>query len=207
MKKGTYLVIEHTEALHVIDVNSGKKVDAKKDQEENALAVNLEAASEVARQLRLRDMGGIIVVDFIDMKLDKNRKLLTEKLKEAMGADKAKHNVLPPTKFGLVQITRQRVRPEMSIDTQEKCPMCSGNGKIDSSLLLIDQIETKIHNLNKNKKGLVHISTHPFVASYINKKEGWFSSSISKDWSKKFGKKILVTPDERLHLLEYLVVK
>ena len=207
MKKGIYLVIEHTEALHVIDVNSGKKVDAKKDQEENALAVNLEAASEVARQLRLRDMGGIIVVDFIDMKLDKNRKLLTEKLKEAMGSDKAKHNVLPPTKFGLVQITRQRVRPEMSIDTQENCPMCSGNGKIDSSLLLIDQIETKIHNLIKNKKGLVHISTHPFVASYINKKDGWFSSSISKEWSKKFGKKILVTPDERLHLLEYLVVK
>ena len=109
MKKGTYLVIEHTEALHVIDVNSGKKVDANKDQEENALAVNLEAASEVARQLRLRDMGGIIVVDFIDMKQEKNRALLTDKLKEVMSSDKAKHNVLPPTKFGLVQITRQEL--------------------------------------------------------------------------------------------------
>ena len=135
MKKGTYLVIEHTEALHVIDVNSGKKVDAKKDQEENALAVNLEAAEEVARQLRLRDMGGIIVVDFIDMKQEKNKIALTEKLKEEMSSDKAKFNILPPTKFGLVQITRQRVKPEMSIDTQEDCPMCSGNGKIDSSLL------------------------------------------------------------------------
>ncbi len=207
MKKGTYLVIEHTEALHVIDVNSGKKVDAKKDQEENALTVNLEAAEEVARQLRLRDMGGIIVVDFIDMKKEKNRKLLTEKLKEVMSTDKAKHNVLPPTKFGLVQITRQRVRPEMNIDTQENCPMCSGNGKIDSSLLLIDQIETKIHNINENQQGMIHISTHPFVASYINRKEGWFSSSISKEWSKKFGKKILITGDERLHLLEYSIVK
>ena len=207
MKKGTYLVIEHTEALHVIDVNSGKKVDAKKDQEENAIAVNLEAAEEVARQLRLRDMGGIIVVDFIDMKLEKNRSLLTQKLKDAMSTDKAKHNVLPPTKFGLVQITRQRVRPEMNIETQENCPMCSGNGKIDSSLLLIDKIETKIHNLSKTKKEIIHIATHPFVASYVNKKDGWFSASISKQWGKKFQKKIIVTGDERLHLLEYSVVK
>jgi len=207
MKKGTYLVIEHTEALHVIDVNSGKKVDAKKDQEANALAVNLEAAHEVARQLRLRDMGGIIVVDFIDMKQEKNRKLLTDTMKEAMSTDKAKHHVLPPTRFGLIQITRQRVRPEMAIDTQENCPMCSGNGKIDSSLLLIDQIETKIHNLTETHKENIHISTHPFVASYINKKEGWFSASISKEWATKFGRKIIITGDERLHLLQYTVVK
>ena len=207
MKKGTYLVIEHTEALHVIDVNSGKKVDAKKDQEANALAVNLEAAHEVARQLRLRDMGGIIVVDFIDLKQEKNRKLLTDTMKEAMSTDKAKHHVLPPTRFGLIQITRQRVRPEMAIDTQENCPMCSGNGKIDSSLLLIDQIETKIHNLTETHKENIHISTHPFVASYINKKEGWFSASISKEWATKFGRKIIITGDERLHLLQYTVVK
>ena len=207
MKKGVYLVIEHTEALHVIDVNSGKKVDSNKDQEANALAVNLEAAEEVARQLRLRDMGGIIVVDFIDMKKEKNRNLLTEKMKEAMSTDKAKHNILPPTRFGLVQITRQRVRPEMNIDTQENCPMCSGNGKIDSSLLLIEQIENKLHNLTETHKGNIQISTHPFVASYINKKEGWFSTSISKQWGNKFGKKIHITADERLHLLQYSVVK
>jgi len=207
MKKGIYLVIEHTEALHVIDVNSGKKVDSKKDQEENALAVNLEAAEEVARQLRLRDMGGIIVVDFIDMKQEKNRKLLTDKMREAMSTDKAKHHVLPPTKFGLVQITRQRVKPEMNIDTQEKCPMCSGDKEIDSSLLLVDQIERKLHNLNDTTKGAMRISTHPFVASYINKKDGWFSSSISKNWSRKFGRKVLITGDDRLHLLQYSVVK
>jgi ribonuclease G len=106
-----------------------------------------------------------------------------------------------------VQITRQRVRPEMNIDTQENCPMCSGNGKIDSSLLLIDKIETKIHNLSKTKEEMIHISTHPFVASYINKKEGWFSPSISKEWSRKFQKHIIVTGDERLHLLEYSVIK
>jgi ribonuclease G len=207
MQKGAYLVIEHTEALHVIDVNSGNRSNKAKSQEQTAFEVNMIAASEIARQLRLRDMGGIIVVDFIDLKQEKNRKLLTEKMKEAMSTDKAKHHILPPTKFGLIQITRQRVRPEMTIDTQENCPMCSGDGKIDSSLLLIDQIETKIHNINETHQGMIHISTHPFVASYINRKEGWFSSSISKEWSKKFGKKILITGDERLHLLEYSIVK
>ena len=206
MKKGVYLVIEHTEALHVIDVNSGKKVDSKKDQEENALIVNLEAAQEIARQLRLRDMGGIIVVDFIDMKEEKNRQLLTEKLREFMKSDKAKHNVLPPTKFGLIQITRQRVKPVMNIDTDENCPMCSGNGKIDSSLLLVDKIEAKIHTLTSTQKGPIHISTHPFAASYINQRKNWFSSSISTKWSKKYKRNIKVTPDDRLHLMQYTII-
>ena len=207
MKKGVYLVIEHTEALHVIDVNSGKKVDSKKDQEENALAVNLEAADEIARQLRLRDMGGIIVVDFIDMKEEKNRKILTERMKDSMRQDKAKHYILPPTKFGLVQITRQRVRSETNIDTEENCPLCTGNGKIESSLLLIEQIERKIMNLIDNGSNSIHMSTHPFVSSYINMKKGWFSNSIAKSWSKKYSTKIKITPDERLHLLQYSVVK
>ena len=124
-----------------------------------------------------------------------------------MKTDKAKHNVLPPTKFGLVQITRQRVRAEINIDTQEKCPMCSGKKKIDSILLLIDEIERKINHLNKIQKGIIHIATHPFVASYINKKEGWFSSSIKKQWSKKFEREIRISADERLHLLEYSIIK
>ena len=204
MKKGTYLVIEHTEAMHVIDVNSGKKVDAKKDQEENALAVNLSAAEEVARQLRLRDMGGIIVVDFIDMYNAKNRKLLFEKMREEMKDDKAKHHILPPSKFGLVQITRQRVRPEMNIDTRENCPMCVGNGKIDSSLLLIETIENKIKNLiEKSDNGKINISTHPFIASHINK--GIISQGTK--WCFKYRRMIKVTPDDRLHLLQYSIVK
>ena len=204
MRNGTYLVIEHTEAMHVIDVNSGKKVDAKKDQEENALAVNLSAAEEVARQLRLRDMGGIIVVDFIDMYNAKNRKLLFEKMREEMKDDKAKHNILPPSKFGLVQITRQRVRPEMNIDTKENCPMCVGNGKIDSSLLLIETIENKIRNLvEKSDNGQINISTHPFIASHINK---GIISKVTK-WCFKYRRMIKVTPDDRLHLLQYSIVK
>mgnify|MGYP006079333921 FL=1 len=204
MKNGTYLVIEHTEAMHVIDVNSGKKVDSKKDQEENALLVNLGAAEEIARQLRLRDMGGIIVVDFIDLYNAKNRKLLFEKMREFMKDDKAKHNILPPSKFGLIQITRQRVRPEMNIDTRENCPMCVGNGKIDSSLLLIETIENKIKNIvEKSDNGKIRISTHPFIASHINK--GVFSKGMK--WSFKYKRLIKITSDDRLHLLQYSIVK
>ena len=203
MKNGTYLVIEHTEAMHVIDVNSGKKVDSKKDQEENALLVNLGAAEEIARQLRLRDMGGIIVVDFIDLYSAKNRKLLFERMREAMKEDKAKHHILPPSKFGLIQITRQRVRPEMNINTRENCPMCVGNGKIDSSLLLIDTIENKIKNLvEKSDNGKIRISTHPFIASHINK--GVFSKGMK--WSFKYKRLIKINPDDRLHLLQYSIV-
>ena len=204
MKSGAYLVIEHTEALHVIDVNSGKKVDSKKNQEANALAVNKISVEEVARQLRLRDMGGIIVVDFIDLQNAKNRKTIYDSMIEAMKTDKAKHHILPLTKFGLMQITRQRVRPEMKIDTQEKCPMCTGNGKIDSSLLLIETIENKIENLATTQKGEIVIATHPFIESYINK--GWFFNSISHKWSKKFNRKVIIKSDERLHLLQYSVV-
>ena len=205
MKNGVYLVIEHTEALHVIDVNSGKKVDSKKNQEANALLVNMDAAKEICRQLRLRDMGGIIVIDFIDMQLEKNRKHLFNEMIKMMSSDKAKHHILPPTKFGLVQITRQRVRPEMHIDTLEKCPMCSGNGKIDSSLLLIDQIERKIEALSKVQKKSINIITHPFVASHINK--GWFFNSIRHKWERKFSRTISIQGDERLHLLQYSVLK
>ncbi len=204
MKNGTYLVIEHTEALHVIDVNSGKKVDSNKNQEANALSVNMIAVEEVARQLRLRDMGGIIVVDFIDLHNAQNRKDVYEKMIEAMKQDKAKHHILPLTKFGLMQITRQRVRPEMKIDTMEKCPMCTGNGQIDSSLLLIETIENKIHNLTKIQTGEIKIAAHPFVASHINK--GLFFTSIRHIWSRKFQRKITITGDERLHLLQYSVI-
>ena len=141
------------------------------------------------------------------MKEEKNRKLLTEKMIESMSNDKAKHHVLPPTKFGLIQITRQRVRPEMNINTQESCPLCEGKGKIDSSLLLIKKIENKIEVLTKEKNNTIKILTHPFVASYINKKDGWFAASICKKWSKKYNRDVTVIGDERLHLLQYTIAK
>jgi ribonuclease G len=177
---GGYLVIEHTEALHVIDVNSGNKSNAETDQETTALTVNLHAAKEIARQLRLRDMGGIIVIDFIDMKRTENKKLLFRKMKEFMQDDRSKFTILPLTKFGLMQITRQRVRPELNITTKETCPTCSGSGKISASILVSDQVEESLQHLllKQNEKGIT-LTVHPYLYAYftkgiINKRMKWF---------------------------------
>ena len=199
MRKSTYLVIEHTEAMHVIDVNSGKRVNSKQDQEANALEVNLIAAEEVARQLRLRDMGGIIVVDFIDMYNGENRKELYNSLVKFMAEDKAKHHILPPSRFGLVEITRQRVRPVLHIETKEGCPSCKGTGKIEASILLIDEIGQKLAKA-VNKSNNITIKTHPFVASYINK--GWFKNQ-RRTWAKELGCKLSVQEDTTYTLLQY----
>ena len=163
IRNGVYLVIEHTEAMHVIDVNSGHRVNKENSQEDNAFQVNVEAAKEIARQLRLRDMGGIIIVDFIDMHEAKHRKDLFDALVEAMAHDRAKHTILPPTKFGLIQITRQRVRPETEVQVQEKCPVCAGEGKIRPAILFIDEIENHLKYLmvDQNENHLT-LQVHPF---------------------------------------------
>ncbi len=200
MKSGAYLVIEHTEALHVVDVNSGQRSRSKDDQEQNAIDVNLESAKEVARQLRLRDMGGIIVIDFIDMKDGSNRELLFEKMKEFMKDDRAKHTILPPTKFGLVQITRQRVRPEMEIKTAEKCPCCNGDGETQATILLVDEIENNLRyilqQLNQKKVTLV---VHPFIEAYLTK--GF--KSLRMKWFLKYKTWITVRPSDAYQFLEY----
>ena len=200
MKSGTYLIIEHTEALHVIDVNSGHRINKENSQETNALDVNLEAATEIARQLRLRDMGGIIVIDFIDMNLAINRRKLFEKMREEMKKDRAKHNILPPSKFGLVQITRQRVRTETNIEILEKCPSCSGTGEIKPSSILVDEIENNIRYLvqEQNEKKLI-LRVHPFIHAYITK--GVFS--LRWKWFLKYKKWIKVIPVFSYQFLEY----
>lgn len=200
MKSGAYLVIEHTEALHVIDVNSGQRSRSKDNQEQNAIDVNLESAAEVARQLRLRDMGGIIVIDFIDMKEGTNRELLYEKMKEFMREDRAKHTILPPSKFGLVQITRQRVRPEMEIKTSEKCPCCNGNGETHATILLIDDIENHMRFLfqQQNQKKITLVC-HPFIEAYLTK--GFYS--IQRKWFVKYKKKLTIRKSDAYSFLEY----
>jgi ribonuclease G len=182
-KNGAYLIIEHTEALHSIDVNSGNRSKLGKDQETNALEVNLAAAKEIARQLRLRDMGGIIVVDFIDMNTNENKQRLYERMKEEMSVDRTKHNILPLTKFGLMQITRQRVRPEMNIQTVEKCPTCKGTGEIRPSVLLVDEIENQLKYYIKELgyKRLM-LKTHPYIAGYL--KQGFISRQLK--WMFKY---------------------
>jgi ribonuclease G len=199
-KHGAYLIIEHTEAMHVVDVNSGTRIKKENGQEANALETNLGAADELARQLRLRDMGGIIVVDFIDMNLAEDRQLLYERMCENMKKDRARHNILPLSKFGLMQITRQRVRPAMDVAVEENCPTCHGTGKIKSSILFTDQLESKIDRL-VNKIGIKHFTlhVHPYVAAFIN--QGVFS--LKRRWQLKYGFGIRIISSQKLAFLQY----
>ena len=199
MTKGAYLVIEHTEALHVIDVNSGNHSNKAENQETTAFEVNLIAATEIARQLRLRDMGGIIVVDFIDMSSGENRQKLFDALREEMKDDRAKHKILPPSKFGLIQITRQRVRPEINIKTKEENP--SKQGEVDAPIMLIDRITTDLEEIifQSNYNGRITLNIHPFIAAYLTK--GLFS--IRLKWFLKYRKWIKILPRDAYSYLEY----
>ncbi len=199
LPSGGYLIIEHTEAMHVIDVNSGNRKGAD-GQESNALATNIEAAEEIARLLQLRDMGGIVCIDFIDMHDKENNKELFEKLKEFMRSDRAKHNILPPSKFGVVEITRQRVRPETDINTSETCPTCNGTGEVQASILFAEEIETNLNFLLTDKKEpKVSLLVHPYLEAYFKK------GLISKQWKWffKYKKWIDVRGVTAHHLLEY----
>ena len=199
-KHGAYLIIEHTEALHVVDVNSGNRSHSDNGQEANALDVNLGAADELARQLRLRDMGGIIVVDFIDMNLAEDRQMLYERMCKNMQKDRARHNILPLSKFGLMQITRQRVRPAMDVNVEETCPTCFGKGKIKSSIIFTDQLESKIDRLvNKIGVKTFYLHVHPYVAAYINKGV----ISLKRKWQMKYGLGVHVIPSQKLAFLQY----
>ncbi|MCH5224039.1 MAG: Rne/Rng family ribonuclease [Muribaculaceae bacterium] len=202
-KSGAYIIIEHTEALHVIDVNSGNRSKASSDQESNALEVNLKAADEIARQLRLRDMGGIIVIDFIDMAKAEHRQALYEHMKEIMATDRARHNILPLSKFGLMQITRQRVRPALDITTNENCPSCFGKGEIQASLLFTDKLDEKLDYLVNNLKvRKFKMYIHPYVDAYV--KKGLIS--IYSKWRRKYGRGFKVLPDQSLAYLQYKVM-
>lgn len=200
LPSGAYLIIEHTEALHVIDVNSGYK-SVSNNQEQNALETNLEAAEEIARQLRLRDLGGIIVVDFIDMKLPDNKRKLMEAMEGFMKPDRAKHAVLPISKFGIMQITRQRMKPEVTINTQEICPSCSGTGKISSALILEDEIEKNLSYLLTHQHTDLSLVVHPIMYAYLTKGR-WFSSRLWK-WRWKYKQRIQLKENTNYHLTEF----
>lgn len=198
-KNGSYLVIEHTEAFHVIDVNSGNRSKAGVDQETNALEVNLAAVDEVARQLRLRDMGGIIVIDFIDIHNAEHKKQVLERMRHMMKDDRTKHNILPLSKFCLMQITRQRVRMEQQVETAEVCPSCKGSGKVTPTVLLVDEIAGKLEYIfNELHKKKLRIEVHAFVEAYLTK--GFFS--IQHKWKMKFRKKVKIQASAALGFLD-----
>ena len=201
-KSGAYIIIESTEALHVIDVNSGNRSKNSTNQESNALDVNLRAADEIARQLRLRDMGGIIVIDFIDMSQADHRQALYDHMKEVMANDRARHNILPLSKFGLMQITRQRVRPALDIATAEACPSCGGKGEVQPSLLFTDMLKDKIDYLIHSLKVTnFTMYVHPFVDAYL--KKGFLSEY--RRWRIEYGLKFRILPDQSLAYLQYKV--
>lgn len=202
LPSGGYLIIEHTEAMHVVDVNSGNRKGAD-GQETNALLTNVEAAEEIARVLQLRDMGGIVCIDFIDMHDKENNKILFDKLKGFMQNDRAKHNILPPSKFGVIEITRQRVRPETDINTSETCPTCNGTGEVQASILFAEEIEANLNFLIKERKlSGVTLLVHPYLEAYF--KKGLLSKQMS--WFMKYGKWIPVQGVTANHLLEYTFV-
>lgn len=206
-KQGAYLIIEQTEAMHVIDVNSGNRARGSNEQEETAIDVNLSAAEEIARQLRLRDMGGIIVIDFIDMAQQSNRQKLFEYMTECMQNDRAKHTILPITKFGLMQITRQRVRQVMKIETEETCPTCLGTGKVQPSIFFTDELEKMILKIIEEGIKTFTLNVHPFVAAYITKSTGGIlgiaSKSLLSKWKSKYSRNISIQADESLGMLGY----
>ncbi len=199
MAKGAYLVVEHTEALHVIDVNSGNRSNKANNQEDTALEVNLIAATEMARQLRLRDMGGIIVVDFIDMTNAENRQKLFNHLRDEMKDDRAKHKILPPSKFGLIQITRQRVRPEMNIKTREENPNGLNGSEVEAPIGLVQKVTHDLEQLLKKDYNKLTLNTHPFIAAFLTK--GF--PSIRSKWFFEHKKWVKVLPRDAYTYLEY----
>lgn len=199
MASGAYLVIEHTEAMHVIDVNSGHKVGSA-SSDDAILAVNLEAAEEIARQMRLRDLGGLIVIDFIDMKDPEHKKDLQKAMKDFMLKDRAQHTILPLSKFGLMQVTRQRVRPELKINTAEVCPSCAGTGKVQPTVLVTDDIERDLEAvLQARSKGKIFLHVHPYLMAYF--KQGWFTKQWR--WYFKYHKWIAIKPEPEYPITAY----
>lgn len=200
MASGSYLIIEHTEAMHVIDVNSGTR-SGDQGQEANALATNMEAAQEIARQLRLRDLGGIIIIDFIDMKLPENKRKLYEAMETYMATDRARHTLLPISKFGLMSITRQRLRPELNISTAEVCPSCKGTGKIGPSIIISDEIERDFQYLIDQGHRQLSLHVNPIIHAYLTK--GRFFSSLVWQWYRKFNVKLKLVVDNDMPIAKY----
>lgn len=199
LKRGAYLIIERTEAMNVIDVNSGNRTKAEDDQEQTALDVNLAAAREIARQVRLRDLGGIVIVDFIDMHKAQNRQRLYEEMRNLMAGDKAKHTVLPLTKFGLMQITRQRIRPVAVQETRDVCPTCNGSGKIEPTVLLDRKIENRLSYFSQDRKlRRVNLTVSPYVGAYLRR--GFISLRLR--WMLRYKMIIKIHDDRSLGMID-----
>jgi ribonuclease G len=190
LKSGGYIIIDQTEAMVVIDVNSGRYA-AKREQELNSLRTNLEASREICRQLRLRDMGGIIVIDFIDLEDERNKKKVYDELRKEFRRDRAKVTVLPMTEIGLAQITRQRIRQSILHSFSEPCPVCGGGGMVQSTSSIVNQIERMIRRFKtESREFRLRLQVHPKIAAYL--REG----GISRLTKMKFKHRVMVKLEE-----------
>jgi ribonuclease G len=199
LKSGGYLFIEKTEAMTVIDVNSGRYA-AKREQELNSLRTNLEAAREVCRQVRLRDAGGLIVVDFIDLDDEKNQKKIYDEMKKELRKDRAKVTVLPMTEFGLMQMTRQRIRQSVQLSFSEACPMCAGTGLVQSKTSTMNHIERWIKRFKSEKHEYrLELRVNPIIAEFLS------SGTISRltKLQLKFFVRVKLIPDSVLPADEF----
>ena len=199
MTSGAYIIIDKTEAMHVIDVNSGHKLISG-DVDQTILQVNLEAAEEIARQIRLRDIGGLIVIDFIDMKNLEHRKQLSKAMEDFMKKDRSQHTILPLSKFGLMQITRERARPEVVLNTSEVCPTCQGTGSVNATILLTDEIERDLEFvMQSTPKMSLCLRVHPYLEAFL--KKGWPSRQMR--WFMKYKKWIRIVAHSDYQLTDY----
>ena len=202
LRSGGYIIIESTEALSVIDVNTGRYV-GKSDLHDTIFKTNMEAAVEIAYQLRLRNIGGIIIIDFIDMENDNHREQLYTTFKEAVKKDKSRNNILKLSEFGLVQMTRKRISENLHQLMCEPCHYCGGEGMIKSRRTVCYDIFRKItRNAKKHKGGNVTLQVHPRIANLLNNEEELTKVKVEKE----IGKRIIVAPSKELHIEKYEII-
>lgn len=199
LKSGGHLVIEHTEAMVTIDVNSGKFI-GKKNHEQNSLKINMEAAREIGRQLRLRDIGGLIVVDFIDMQDDRNKKRVYDEMKKETKRDRAKIAITSLSDFGLMEMTRQRIRLSLLLSTSEECPVCRGTGRVPSKESMVTKIESWLKRFKTqcNERRLI-LKVHPSIGDYLSAG----TKSILRRWMWRHIMKIDLVRDETISVNEF----
>lgn len=199
LDNGAYLILEPTEALFVIDVNSGTNVTSN-NQEQNSFNNNMAACEEIARQLKLRDIGGIIVIDFIDMKLPEHKKMVQDRLTELMHTDKAEHKIGTISKFGVLQLTRERIKPLKEFISEGNCWACEGTGKISTQKSIEAEIETKLAFYSQQSYKKITLEVHPIIKLYLT--NGILNNHL-KTFSKKFNIQLKIKSNDQINLIHY----
>lgn len=203
LPSGGYICIDEAEALVAIDVNSGKNKNAK-DQPENILRTNLEAAEEIARQVRLRNVGGLVVIDFIDMRTQRDREAVQKAMAKYVEQDRAKTRLLPISKFGLMEMTRQREHESVKDAVYDPCPYCDGTGRVKSPVSMSVEIQRRLKELLKRKSRnmSVRVIMHPTVLMRLKNDD----AELLKDLEDRYGKDLSFRADPTMHMEQFKLV-